>query len=130
MPVHSSSNDGDKRFFATKVNIENGVPGLRPGLTAEVEFLVAKLNKVLKLPVNALISYEGKHRVAVKRPDSIIELREVNLGLSDGNDVEITHGIAAATSLSWIATPSPAKGKGNEKSPGCSNKKQMHLAKG
>ena len=31
LPVPSSSNDGDKRFFATKVKIDNGVPGLRPG---------------------------------------------------------------------------------------------------
>ncbi len=95
LPVRSSSNDGDKRFFATKVNIDNGVPGLRPGLTAEVEFLVAKLNKVLTVPVNAVISYDGKHRVAVKRPDGVIELREIKLGLSDGNDVEITRGIAS-----------------------------------
>lgn len=93
LPVPSSSNNADKRFFATKVNIDNGVPGLRPGLTAEVEFLVAKLNKVLTVPVNAVISYEGKQRVAVKKPDGIIELREIKLGLSDGNDVEITHGI-------------------------------------
>ena len=93
LPVPSSSNDGDNRFFATKVKIDNGAPGLRPGMTAEVEFLVAKLNKVLTVPVNAVISYEGKHRVAIKRPDGVIELREVRLGSSDGNDVEITHGI-------------------------------------
>ena len=126
LPVPSSSNDGDKRFFATKVKIDNGVPGLRPGLTAEVEFLVAKLNKVLTVPANAVISYEGKHRVAIKRPDGFMELRGVTLGLSDGDDVEITHGIKPATSSSLIATPSKAKGK-RTKNPSIQPGRGTHL---
>ena len=56
----ASIQDGSK-LYTTKVRIDNGVPGLRPGMTAQVEFLIAGRENVLSVPVQAVLHYDGKN---------------------------------------------------------------------
>src|SRR4051794_14818917 len=48
---------------------------------------------ILTVPVQAVLAYEGKDHVAVKRPDGRFDWREVTLGASDGSMVEVKQGI-------------------------------------
>ena len=89
----SASVFGDKKVFTTKVWVENLLPGLRPGMTADVEILVSELHNVLCVPVEAVVRYDDKDHVAVKKPDSAIEWREVKLGQSNNQLIEVKQGV-------------------------------------
>ena len=41
------SNHGDTKVYTTKVKINNDFPGLRPGMSARAEILIAKRENVL-----------------------------------------------------------------------------------
>jgi RNA polymerase sigma factor (sigma-70 family) len=101
-PILDPSN---AKVYTTKVKIDNGIPGLRPGMTAQVEFLVAVRDNVLSVPVQSVVVHEGKDRVAVRKPGGGIEWREVTVGLSNEKFVEITQGIAAGDTV--ILNPLP-----------------------
>ena len=83
----------DNKVYTTHIYVGNGPAGLRPGMVAKVEILVAELENVLTVPVKALVQFDEKIRVCVKKPDGDFEWREVRLGLSDGKLVEVKKGI-------------------------------------
>ena len=64
-------------------------------MTARVEILVSELDNVLSVPVEAIVRYDDKDHVAVKKPDGGFEWREVTLGVSNDQDVEVKQGIKA-----------------------------------
>jgi HlyD family secretion protein len=79
--------------YTTKVRIDRPMPGLKPGMTARVEILVNELDNVLSVPVEAVAHYDNKDHVAVKKPDGGFEWREVTLGLTNEQQVEVKQGI-------------------------------------
>ena len=68
-------------------------PGLRPGMTAEVEILVNQLDNVLSVPVQAILEYNGKDHVTKKVGDRF-DAAEVDLGVSNEKFVQVTKGLA------------------------------------
>src|SRR5262249_42781064 len=66
LPDPNSFFSSDVKVYTTHVTIEKGLSGLRPGMTAQVEILVANLDNVLSVPVPAILEYKGKDHVAVK----------------------------------------------------------------
>ena len=54
--------------YATLVRIEGDPEGLRPGMTAEVEILVAHLRDILSLPVAAVVQQRGEYCCWVTDP--------------------------------------------------------------
>jgi HlyD family secretion protein len=83
----------DRKVYSTKVRLANGPPGLRPGMNAQVEIVVADLDNVLTVPLQAVVQFDEKVQVAVKKPDSGFTWREVILGTSSNNLVEVKKGI-------------------------------------
>ena len=83
----------DFRIHTAHVTIDKGPSGLRPGMTAQVEILVNELDNVLSVPIVALVRYDGKDHVAVKKPDGGFDWREVTLGVSNDTLVEVRQGI-------------------------------------
>ena len=61
----------DIKVYTTHVTIDKGLPGLRPGMSAQVEILVTELDNVLSVPVQAIIEFKGKDHVAVKTADRL-----------------------------------------------------------
>jgi HlyD family secretion protein len=94
-PLPDSTNffSSDIKVYTTRVKIDQPLPGLKPGMTARVEILVSELDNVLSVPVEAIVRYDDKDHVAVKKSDGGIDWREVTLGLSNGKFVEIKQGI-------------------------------------
>ena len=62
-------------------------------MTARVEILVTNLDDVLTVPVKAILAFDGKDHVAVKKPDGGFDWREVELGVSDGKIVQVKEGL-------------------------------------
>jgi RND family efflux transporter MFP subunit len=82
----------DIKVYTTKVRIDNPLPGLRPGMNAEVTILVDRKENVLSVPVEAVLEFGGKDHLAVRTPAGY-EHREVELGATNDKFVEVTKGI-------------------------------------
>ena len=81
------------KVYTTKVKIDQRLPGLVPGMTARVEFLVSEHDNVISVPVEAIVRFDDKDHVAVKKPDGGFEWRQVTLGVSNDRVVEVKEGL-------------------------------------
>jgi len=82
------------KTYATFIKIDGSHEKLRPGLTAEVEIEVTRLEDALMLPITCIAEHGGKHYCMVRR-DSEWEPqpREVKLGPSNETMVVIKSGV-------------------------------------
>jgi HlyD family secretion protein len=100
LPDPTSRFGGEKKVYTTMVKIENGSPDLlRPGMTARVDILVAERDNVLSVPVKAVLLFDGKTHVAVKKPDGGFDWREVDIGLADDMVAEIKQGLKSGDAV-------------------------------
>ncbi len=83
----------DLKAYATEIALDQTDPRLKPGITAKAEILVAELNDVLAVPVQAVFSKAGKSYVFAERGDDQPEPVEVQLGLASAEYVEIHQGL-------------------------------------
>ena len=79
--------------YATIVKIDGESQDLKPGMTAEVEILVAHLKHAITLPVAAIVEQRGQFFCWVKQLDQF-ERRPLVLGLSNDKFVEVKDGVA------------------------------------
>ncbi len=84
---------GTVKEYAAVVSIDSDPVGLRPGMTAAVEVLIANLSNVLSVPVQAVVEKGGKFYCWVQTPQGI-ETRPVALGLANNTRIEIKDGLA------------------------------------
>ncbi len=82
-----------KKVYSVWVNIDKGLPALRPGMTADVEILVNERDDVLSVPVQAVVHFSSKDHVAIRNAVGRVEWREVQKGASNLKFVEIVHGL-------------------------------------
>ncbi len=95
---------GGEKVYTTKVKLENAIPGLRPGMSTEVEFLFANRDSALTVPLQSIVRFEGKRDdrkalIAVRKPGGEIELRTVTVGLANDKVIEITEGIQSGDTV-------------------------------
>ncbi|MGC8641124.1 MAG: efflux RND transporter periplasmic adaptor subunit [Isosphaeraceae bacterium] len=93
LPDPTSFFNADIKVYATHVRIDKPLPGLRPGMSVQVEILLAEHDNALTIPIGAVIRLDGKERVAVKKFDGSFEWREVKFGDSSGTEVEVKQGL-------------------------------------
>jgi HlyD family secretion protein len=116
--VASVANRPDSTWFLStvkkypvKVQIDGESKALRPGMTAEVEILVAHLKDVISLPVAAVAEKGGKVYCCVKNGGKL-EKRDVVLGRGNDKFVEIKQGVAADEVV--VLNPRTALGEEDE----------------
>ena len=68
-PVPTNFRSPDVKVYMTETKIDHPLPGLRPGMTAQVEIMVSELDNVISVPVAAVVQYNGKDHLAVKKAD-------------------------------------------------------------
>ncbi|MHC5540160.1 efflux RND transporter periplasmic adaptor subunit, partial [Singulisphaera rosea] len=100
LPDPSNFFNRDIKVYTCHVSIDEPISGLRPGMTAQVDILVTELDNVLSVPVQAVVSYDRKDHVAVKRPDGGVDWREVTLGMTNDKSVEVKEGVKPGESVS------------------------------
>ena len=83
----------DAKVYTTLIAIDKPPRAVRPGMTAQSEILITQLDGVLAVPIKAVLNFDGKDHVAVKKPDRRFEWREVASGVSDGTLVELKKGV-------------------------------------
>ncbi|MCU0875326.1 MAG: HlyD family efflux transporter periplasmic adaptor subunit [Pirellulaceae bacterium] len=94
-PEPTSFFSASVKEYGTIVKIDGQPAGLRPGMTSEVEILVAHLKDVLTLPVAAVVEQRGKHFCWVTKAGGQTERRSLVLGLNNDQFVEVKDGVAA-----------------------------------
>ena len=92
LPDTASFFSSDIKVYTCKVRIDTPLPGLRPGMGAEVTIQVDHLNKVLTVPVLAVLEFNGKDHLTRKIDNRFVQT-EVELGLSNEKFVEIKKGV-------------------------------------
>lgn len=77
----------------------NNVGGIIPGSFAEVYLLTNKRTGVISLPVSAITEEQGLNFVYIRQDADCYTKREVKLGESDGERVEICSGLKAGENV-------------------------------
>ncbi|CAN5909502.1 hypothetical protein BH23PLA1_BH23PLA1_16730 [soil metagenome] len=98
LPDPNSMFSSDVKVYSTIVSIQgNSGLDLRPGMTSEVEVLIARLENVLSVPVQSVIEFNNKHHVWVYADrETGWERREVELGMTNSKYIEIKDGLNEA----------------------------------
>jgi len=133
LPDATSFVSTDNKFHTTKVRIEEGLPALRPGMTARVEIKLSEFDNVLTLPNASVVRFDGKDQVAVQQPDGGFAWRVVVLGVTNDAMTEVKSGLksgdivalkpvtllSAARKRQIAASPTdPARPPGENPNPG------------
>ncbi|MBN1805125.1 MAG: efflux RND transporter periplasmic adaptor subunit [Sedimentisphaerales bacterium] len=83
----------DLKVYSTDVGIEGTHDALKTGMTGKVKILINELKDVLYVPIQSVVTVDGKEVCYVKK-DGDTEKREVETGLFNDNFVEIKSGLA------------------------------------
>lgn len=105
-----TSGGGTAYPVKARVTVNEGVT-LRSGMSGDVDIIVAIKQGVLVMPIEALTERNGKD-VAFVDKDGRLEMREVSIGISTQDSVEVKQGLEEGEK---VATEDVAKLKGGER---------------
>ena len=97
--VASGETTGTGSAFVPVTFEFNNTGGVVPGSYAEVFLVTGKRENVISVPKTALTEEQGVHFVYVKVDDEGYMKREVKLGESDGDHIEIVSGLKPGENL-------------------------------
>jgi multidrug resistance efflux pump len=105
IPASNDNPFSDVKLYSALVRIGEGAPsGLRPGMSAEVRFLLDRKRDVLRLPVNS-IRRVGEHAfAAIPERGEGFRWQPIELGLTTAAFAEIKSGLAQGEAV--LADPS------------------------
>ncbi|HEV3338719.1 MAG TPA: hypothetical protein VG125_00130, partial [Pirellulales bacterium] len=83
---------GNTKEYATLIRIDGEPTDLKPGMTAEVEILVAEKKDVRTIPVQCVVESGSKFRAYVKNGKAV-EPRELKLGGTNDTVIEVIDGV-------------------------------------
>jgi multidrug efflux pump subunit AcrA (membrane-fusion protein) len=90
----SRSIDPGNRSFTIEATVDNRSDRLRPGLFARAFLTSSKVDSVVRIPADAVVSFYGVNKVYLIANETIEE-RVVMLGDRAGEAIEVTEGLAA-----------------------------------
>lgn len=93
-PLPTSSYNAHVKEYATYLEIHDPVPGLRPGMTAQVTVEVETIDDAVQAPVQAVVERDGRHFCLVSAAGGGLEAREVLIGSTNDKHVVIHSGLA------------------------------------
>ncbi len=94
LPIYNTGRgaSGELKYFIAVVKLHNVPTGLKPGMTASVDVLLDRADDVLTVPPEA-VAYEHGHGVCYVAVGNGLERREVQLGRSTPDKLEILNGL-------------------------------------
>jgi len=84
--------------YSVYISLEGNLAGLRPGMTAQVEILLADLHDVCTVPVAAVVQQQDEYYAWVKEPNGPRK-RPVTIGTTDDKVIEIKNGLAVGDNV-------------------------------
>jgi HlyD family secretion protein len=92
-PMTAPNSRTDVRYFEGIVKLENVPEGLKPGMSAEVAISMPRRENVLAIPSEAIMIDHGYDICFVVHDDDSVERRQVKLGKTTRELVEVTQGL-------------------------------------
>lgn len=89
----SSSEWSDNKGFLIMVEIKNQNDDIWLGAKATIKIVTEKKQDVLTIPSNALFEKEGKYYVFVYLGNEKYEKKEIEIGLTNDQKIEVTNGL-------------------------------------
>jgi membrane fusion protein (multidrug efflux system) len=86
--------DENTRTITIRAEMPNGDLSYRPGEFARVLVLAGKIENAVLIPATT-IEHQGEEDYVYLVVDNVAVRSTVSIGMRDGNDVEITHGVKA-----------------------------------
>jgi HlyD family secretion protein len=93
IPNRENMRGEDVRYFVGELKLDRTAPGLKPGMSAVVTFIMPPKQGALAVPYEAVFSEEGSDACFLLAGNHL-EKREVKLGKSTTELVEITDGLS------------------------------------
>ena len=96
VPNSASWPNVNLKEYMTAVKLTDDVPSLaalKPGMTAEVEILVDRLESVVQAPIQACVERGGRYFAWVVEDESEFTRHEIQLGRSNDTDMEVIAGL-------------------------------------
>jgi len=84
----------DLRVYRTEVEVSETDPGLKSGMSCNVEVVVAELPDALYVPVQSVFLDGGKPAAFVSKTEGGVDLRAIEVGHDNGKWVEVVKGLA------------------------------------
>lgn len=84
---------GGKSFDVTVALTDNDPKTLKPGMSADVEFIIHSIDKTLSVPLESVVERNGKTYVFLKKGNDWVRT-EVTLGKQNDNFASITKGLS------------------------------------
>jgi multidrug resistance efflux pump len=91
-PEATSFLSANVKEYGTKVAIDGNSTGLKPGMTAQVEILIAEIKDAITLPVTAVVEKSGLFYCYLKTKSGYEE-RELKLGRTNDTYIEVLDGV-------------------------------------
>ena len=96
--------DAESRTTRVRVELANSGFRLKPGMYAMLHITGAGRGNVVTIPRSAVLSTGQRNLVFVRRPDGMLEPREVAVGQTSDDRVEIRQGVANGETVVASAT--------------------------
>lgn len=93
IPSPENQRGEDVRFFMGILKLDHSAEGLKPGMSAIVTLNLMRSEGVLAVPHEAVICDQGRYECFVPLGDDRLERREVKVGKSTPELIEITDGL-------------------------------------
>ena len=90
----------DKKVFATDVLVDEELPILKPGVSANVEIIITNLTKVLSVPIQTVARLDGQNVCFIKKGMRVTPV-PVTTGWFNDAFVEITAGLKEGDRLQF-----------------------------
>jgi len=103
MPEPSRDGNPNYRVYKAEVLVKDELPDIKPGITAKVDVLIAELQDVIKVPLQAVVGV-GDRQVCFIQKGGKLSPVPVEIGLFDNDFVQITKGLEAGDLVS-LAPP-------------------------
>lgn len=102
----------NSRLYRTEVQILDGHPDMRPGMSCSIEILVEDIADATYVPVQAVFRSGGENIAFVTKAGGKFDERKVTVGRYNASWVEVLEGLAVGDSVLLSAptgfTPAPA----------------------
>ncbi len=79
--------------YDTIISLPEGQLGLKPGMSAEVEVIIAALENVVKIPVTAVLQTNTETLCWIKQANGSTKRRVIEIGDSDDVYIAVTEGL-------------------------------------
>ncbi len=99
------------RTLRVQIDLPNADGRLRPGMSAQVDLLIAQRSDVLAVPKSAVLTQDGQTFVMKVTAEGVLKKSPVKTGLRTGIEVEITEGLTADEPLIGANLPAYRDGQ-------------------